>query len=97
MVRLMNSPMTMARIEPYKKACRMMENMLYETAETVIDNTVIPEGVVEEEITVGEGTEYPLAGKITYPEGAKAGDDLKAVVLVAGDGANTMDVKAGNS
>lgn len=75
----------------------MVGAYLYEDPDTVLANTTIPDGVTEEDVTVGEGTDHPLAGKITYPAGAKAGDRLKAVVLVSGDGANTMDFKAGNT
>ena len=82
----------------FTKDFELVQLFLYETAEEVLAKTVRPEGIVEEDIVVGEGTEYPLAGKITYPEGAKAGDNLPAAVLVCGEGGtNTMDMKAGNS
>ena len=69
---------------------------IYESPDTVLANTVMPEGIVEEEIVLGADTGYPVNGKLTYPEGAKAGDDLKAVVLVSAEGANDVDYSAGN-
>ncbi len=70
---------------------------MYETPEIVLEKTVMPEGIVEEDIVLGADTEYPVNGKLTYPEGAKAGDNLKAVVLVSGDGGgNNMDMKGGS-
>lgn len=76
----------------------MVMLFLYENAETVLENTRIPDGVVEKDITVGEGTEYPLNGKITYPEGAQAGDQLSAVVMVGGNGGkNDQNMKVGNT
>ena len=42
-----------------------------------------------EKIIVGEGTEYPLNGLLTLPEGASA--PLPAVVMVHGSGASNMD------
>jgi dipeptidyl aminopeptidase/acylaminoacyl peptidase len=42
-----------------------------------------------EKIIVGEGTEYPLNGLLTLPDGASA--PLPAVVMVHGSGASNMD------
>ena len=69
---------------------------LYESADQFEAKQTLPEGVVEEDIILGEGTEHPLAAKLTYPADAKEnGEAIRAVVLVPGDGANTMDMKAG--
>lgn len=70
---------------------------IYETGEAALAKTTIPEGVAEEEITLGEADDYPVSGKITYPENIQEGEKLPAVVLVSGDGANVMDMKAGNT
>ena len=44
-----------------------------------------------EKIIVGEGTEYPLNGLLTLPDGASA--PLPAVVMVHGSGSSNMDEK----
>lgn len=53
----------------------------------------LPEGIVEEEVTVGEG-EWALLGTLTLPE---TGSALKAVVLVHGSGANDRDETVGST
>ena len=45
-----------------------------------------------EDIIVGQGTEYPLKGKLTLPEAQKP---VPAVVFVHGSGASNMDEKVG--
>ena len=70
---------------------------LYETQEGDLEHTQMPEGIVEEDIVVGEGTDYPLAGKITRPANIQEGDQLPAVVLVSGDGANNMNLQPQDS
>ena len=47
--------------------------------------------MIREKVIVGEGTEYPLNGMLTIPEGA--GGPLPAVVMVHGSGASNMDEK----
>jgi len=69
---------------------------LYDSPEEALAKTTMPEGVAEEEIVLRADTDYPVNGKLTYPAGAKAGDDLKAVVLVSAEGANNVDYSAGN-
>lgn len=83
----------------FTKAFDLVSLYLYETEEEDLAHTVMPDGITEEDIIVGEGTEYPLEGKITYPSDAStkaaSGQKLRAVVLVDGDGANDMNMKAG--
>lgn len=52
-----------------------------------------PQGLIEEEITVGEGTDYPLGGTLTLPEEANA--PLPAVILVHGSGSSDRNEAAG--
>lgn len=66
---------------------------LYETPEAALADTVMPEGIQEIDVVIGEGTEHPLSGKLTLPESAAAGDDLPAVVLVGTDGASNMNLQ----
>ncbi|MCL1791165.1 MAG: alpha/beta fold hydrolase [Peptococcaceae bacterium] len=49
----------------------------------------LPEGVVEEDITIDAGTGYPLRGKLTLP--ANDSTPVAAVVLVQGSGPTDMD------
>ena len=44
-----------------------------------------------EKVSIGEGTEYPLNGLLTLPDGASA--PVPAVVMVHGSGASNMDEK----
>lgn len=53
----------------------------------------LPEGIVEEEVTVGEG-EWALPGTLTLPE---SGSAFPAVVLVHGSGANDRDETVGST
>ena len=69
---------------------------LYETEKEFWGHITLPDGVVEEEIVLGEGTDHPLSAKITYPAQAKDGGKYPAVVLVGGDGGNTMDLQSGS-
>lgn len=69
---------------------------LYETEKGYWSREEVPDGVVEEEIILGEGTDHPLAAKITYPANASASSMLPAIVLVGGDGGNNMDMKSGS-
>lgn len=69
---------------------------LYESPELFESKTEMPEGIEEIDVIVGEGTSYELPGKITRPIGAESGN-YPAAVLVPGDGANTMDMAAGNT
>lgn len=48
----------------------------------------MPEGFVEEEITVDAGGDYPLAGRLVRPV---SGEGVAAVLLVQGSGANGYD------
>lgn len=59
------------------------------------DITAPPSGIVEKDIIVGEGTDYPLKGKITYKEGLTGKNP--AVVLVHGSGPNDMNESVGNT
>ncbi|MDR1604514.1 MAG: alpha/beta fold hydrolase [Gracilibacteraceae bacterium] len=52
----------------------------------------LPDGVTETAITVDAGEGYPLAGKLTLPEGGKP---VAAVVLVHGSGPGNMDETVG--
>lgn len=52
----------------------------------------LPDGIVEEEIIVGEGTEYELPGTLTLP--ANAEGLVPAVVLVQGSGPSDRDESA---
>ena len=47
--------------------------------------------MIREKVIVGEGTEYPLNGMLTIPEGVEG--LLPAVVMVHGSGASNMDEK----
>ncbi|MNO35824.1 Alpha/beta hydrolase family protein [compost metagenome] len=49
----------------------------------------LPEGVTEEEVTVGAGTSYPLKGLLTLPKNTS--HPLPSVVLVQGSGASDLD------
>jgi len=51
--------------------------------------------MIEENIIVGEGSEYPLNGKLTLP--SEASSPVPAVVLVHGSGPSNMDAKVGNN
>ena len=66
----------------------------YEHAESVWKDLTLPEGVTEQTVVIGEGTQYPLEGVLTYPEG---GSDLPAVLLVHGIGNNNRDEQAMNT
>ncbi|WP_020619558.1 alpha/beta fold hydrolase [Paenibacillus daejeonensis] len=59
----------------------------------VIADIETPEGLVEEKITVGAGTNYPLEGLLTLPENAEG--PLPAVVLVHGSGPNDRNSAIG--
>lgn len=48
----------------------------------------LPEGLEEKEVTIGENTQFPLAGKITCQKGQKSDT---AVLLVHGSGPQDMD------
>ena len=54
----------------------------------------IPEGVIEKDIVLNEGTGYELPGKITMPADAAEGS-LPAALLIVGTGAFDMDHTAG--
>lgn len=62
-------------------------------AQTTPKTADLPEGIVEEEITVGEG-EWALPGTLTLPE---TGSAFPAVVLVHGSGANDRDETVGST
>lgn len=53
----------------------------------------VPQGVVEERVTLGEGTQYPLEAIITLPENYEG--TLPAVVLVHGSGASDKNEAIG--
>ena len=69
---------------------------LYISPDEALESTEMPEGIVEEDVVLETEEGYPVNGKLTYPEGAKAGDELKAVVLVSGEGSNNIDYSARN-
>ena len=69
---------------------------LYVSPDQALESTKMPEGIVEEDVVLEIEGGYPVNGKLTYPAGAKAGDDLKAVVLVSAEGANNIDYSAKN-
>ena len=48
--------------------------------------------MIQEHIIIGQGTDYPLKGLLTIPEGA---GPFPAVVLVHGSGSSNMDEKVG--
>ncbi|WP_019911243.1 alpha/beta fold hydrolase [Paenibacillus sp. HW567] len=52
----------------------------------------LPEGVTEEDVTVGAGTAHPLKGVLTLPK--NAAHPLPSVVLVQGSGASDYDETA---
>lgn len=79
----------------FNNGVELMSLYLYESAEQFDAKQTVPDGVIEEEFILGEGTAHPLSAKLTYPESAKDGGLIRAAVLVPGDGANTMDMKAG--
>ena len=47
--------------------------------------------VISENVTIGEGTEWELAGVLTLPRDVDVGEKLPAVVLVHGSGAHDMN------
>ncbi|MDR0887625.1 MAG: alpha/beta fold hydrolase [Candidatus Methanoplasma sp.] len=51
--------------------------------------------MAEEKIVVGSGTDYPLDGLLTLPDGSK--EDLPAVVLVHGSGPQDLDERIGDN
>ena len=55
-------------------------------------NLSIPDTIIEEEITVGQGTDYELAGLLTLPKDRQ--DKLPALVLVHGSGPSDRDESA---
>ncbi len=54
--------------------------------------TALTEGLVEEDLTLGENTDYPLPAKITK---SKTGASKSAVVLVHGSGSSDLDETIG--
>lgn len=52
-------------------------------------NASLPDSIDEEEIVVGEGTDYELGGTLTLPKGKQ--EKLRAVVLVQGSGPSDRD------
>ena len=65
---------------------------LYETEKGFWSHQSMPEGVITEDVILGEGTEHPLNAQITYP--ANASEGCPAIVMVGGDGGNDMNMKA---
>ncbi len=63
-----------------------------EEAEAAPAESRLPEGIVEEDVTVGEG-EWALPGTLTLPE---SGSGFPAVVLVHGSGPNDRDETVGS-
>ena len=51
--------------------------------------------MIDEKIVIGEGTKYPLNGRLTIPD--EMNGLLPAVVLVHGSGPSNMDGKVGNN
>ena len=71
---------------------------IYLSAEDAEAKVSMPEDVTEIDVVLNAGGEFELPGKITLPAGAmEEGKPLTAAVLVGGDGANTMDMDAGNT
>ncbi|MBP2075917.1 alpha/beta fold hydrolase [Oceanobacillus polygoni] len=52
-------------------------------------NVAAPDNVTEEQVVVGEGTEYELEGTLTLPN--QESDNLPAVILVQGSGPSDRD------
>lgn len=52
-------------------------------------NVAVPDSVTEEQVVVGEGTEYELEGTLTLPN--QESDNVPAVVLVQGSGPSDRD------
>ena len=63
--------------------------LFFTYADKTGEAAALPDGIVEEDIIVGEGTLYPLSGKLTLP--ASPDGKLTAVVLVHGSGPQDMD------
>ncbi|MEK3905957.1 alpha/beta hydrolase [Oceanobacillus sp. FSL W7-1309] len=54
-------------------------------------NVDVPDSVTEEQVTVGQGTEYELEGTLTLPKQHQELGDLSGVVLVHGSGPSDRD------
>lgn len=90
----------------FSEKFELYELYMYEPAESFFEKVALPENVEEIDITVVTGG-YELPGKITMPKGAAVwngtswtsgnAQGLSAAVLVSADGANDMDLTAGNS
>ena len=72
---------------------KLRQVVFYTPAEEEEAATQIPDSVEEIEIVLGEGTDYPLNGKITKPK--QTDGACPAIVLVQGNGASDMDFTAG--
>ena len=72
---------------------KLRQIVFYTPAEEEEAAIQIPDSVEEVDIVLGEGTEYPLNGKITKPK--QTSGACPAVVLVPGNGGADMDYTAG--
>ena len=72
---------------------RLKQLVFYTPAEEEEASVHIPDGVEEIEITLGEGTDHPLNGRITKPK--QTNGACPAVVLIPGNGSADMDFTAG--
>lgn len=54
-----------------------------------VQQTTLPQGVVEEEITITADEKYPLSGTLTMPQ--KTSDSIPVLVLVQGSGQSDRD------
>ncbi|WNS45534.1 alpha/beta fold hydrolase [Paenibacillus sp. MMS20-IR301] len=61
-------------------------------ASAAAPDLALPEGVTEEEVTVGAGTAHPLKGILTLP--AKSAKPLPSVILVHGSGSSDLNEAA---
>ena len=66
----------------------------YVSAETDEAQYSLPEGLTEREVVIGEGTDYPLNGTLTYPTD---GENLPVAVLIHGVGNNDRNEEALNT
>ncbi len=77
---------------------KLVELAVYQPPDEAEEETMLPETLAEQEVTLGEGTDYPLSGVITMPKEAEDGKGkYPAVVLVHGNGVADRDMSAGST